>query len=98
MAVCAARRPALGWVMKGVRSDPGALEVLREYAGQHGNPEDFEEAIAQVEALVRVATESERLMRHAARCDRVEVGPADELREALAPFTPGQDLEGGGNG
>lgn len=89
----------------------GPLELLREavYEGRfesdrvdpRGAAEweaEGHEAIAQVEALVRVATESERLMRHAARCDRVEVGPADELREALAPFTTGQDSEGGGNG
>lgn len=72
----------------------GPLEVLREYAGQHGNPEDFDEAIAQVEALVAALQTIAKLNSN----DYTDGGVRSMKRtasDALAPFTPGQDSEGG---
>ena len=78
----------------------GPLEVLREYAGQHGNPEDFDEAIAQVEALAHEAravlehVESDRISRIGVQCTLCHTYRM-KLHSALDPFTPGQDSEGG---
>lgn len=66
------------------------------------------EAIAQVEALARHADayRSAADLLNAAMSDGINVqgaisgivGARDNLNAALAPFTPGQDSEGGGNG
>jgi hypothetical protein len=65
------------------------LAVLKDYSAQHGIPDDFDEAIAQVEALVDLARQclpdlaDSKLDGHLSRYDL--------LREALAAFTPNQD-------
>lgn len=80
----------------------GPLEVLRDMRADaacrvHRDVCDeckaYDEAIAQVEALVIAA--------RAAAPVFAELGwpnTSAMLLEAVAPFTPGQDSEGGGNG